>query len=121
MDVLAGPRRWAEQTFGSADLGDRRRTRRLVESAAAIAAHPQKPFTQVFDWNGLRGFYRLCDQQEATLAAVSGPHWQQTRQAMGQHPLVLILHDTTELDYSHRRHLTGIAQIGNAGGTGLFQ
>ena len=77
MDVLAGPRQWAEQTFGSADLGDRRRTRRLVESAAAIAAHPQKPFTQIFDWNGLRGFYRLCDQAEATVEAVMAPHWDQ--------------------------------------------
>jgi Transposase DNA-binding/Transposase Tn5 dimerisation domain len=121
MAVVPDVAAWAEQTFAAAQLGDRRRTRRLVQAAAQIAAHPQKPFTQVFDWNELRGFYRLCDQQEATLAAVSGPHWQQTRQAMGQHPLVLILHDTTELDYSHRRHLTGVGQVGNEGGKGLLQ
>ena len=112
MDVLAGPRQWAEQTFGSADLGDRRRTRRLVESAAAIAAHPQKPFTQIFDWNGLRGFYRLCDQAEATVEAVMAPHWDQTRQAMRRQPLVLILHDTTELDYTTHPALRGVGPIG---------
>src|SRR5438876_786023 len=121
MDVLAGPRQWAEQTFGSADLGDRRRTRRLVESAAAIAAHPQKPFTQIFDWNGLRGFYRLCDQAEATVEAVMAPHWDQTRQAMRRQPLVLILHDTTELDYTTHPALRGVGPIGDGRGRGFLQ
>ena len=88
MDVILEPRSWAEQQFATTDLGDRRRTNRLVESAAKIAAHPEKPFTQVFDWNELRGFYRLCDQSQATLAAVMQPHWEHTREAMGRHPFI---------------------------------
>lgn len=119
--VIPEPWAWAENTFGSADLGDRRRTRRLVESAARIAAHPEKSFTQVFDWNGLRGFYRLCDQEEATLPAVMGPHWELTRQAMRQQPLVLILHDTSELDFSSHHKLQGMGQIGNENGKGFLQ
>src|SRR5262249_28673369 len=90
---------WAEQNFASADLRHRRRTRRLVHSAA-IAALPEQPFNQVFNWNDLRAFYNLCDQEGATLPAIQGPHWQLTRQAMGQHELVLILHDTSELDFT---------------------
>jgi hypothetical protein len=121
MDVLADPRLWAEHQFGTASLGDQRRTRRLVDAAARIAAHPQKPFTQVFDWNQLRGFYRLCNQSQATLAAIQGPHWEQTRQSMRCHPLVLVLHDTTELDFSSHRKLTGLGQIGNEFGRGLLQ
>ena len=121
MDVNADPRRWAERNFADCQLGDRRRTRRLVDSAAKIAAHPEKSFTQVFDWNELRGFYRLCDQSQATLAAVQEPHWRQTCQAMGQHPLVLILHDTTELDFSSHWKLAGKGQIGNEKGTGFLQ
>src|SRR5436190_19625160 len=31
---------WAEETFGTADLGDKRRNRRLVQMASAIAADP---------------------------------------------------------------------------------
>lgn len=121
MEVLPDAVLWAEQTFGTADLGDRRRTRRLVESAAKIAAHPEKPFTQVFDWNELRGFYGLCHRSEATLAAVLRPHWEQTRQAMSREPLVLILNDTSELDYSSHHRLTGIGQIGNEHGKGFLQ
>jgi hypothetical protein len=49
------------------------------------------------------------------------PHWEQTRQAMRQQPLVLILHDTTELDYTSHRALSGVGPIGNGGGRGLLQ
>jgi hypothetical protein len=121
MEVLADTRLWSEVHFGTAQLGDRRRTQRLVESAAAIACHPQKPFTQVFDWNDLRGFYRLCACQEATLSVVQQPHWQQTRQAMAQQPLVLILHDTTFLDYTSHTALTGAGPIGEGNGQGFLQ
>src|SRR5947209_2553638 len=122
MDAInADPRAWAEQLFGAAELGDRRRTRRLVASAAKIAAHPEKSFPQLFDWNALRGFYRVCDQDNATLAAVQQPHWQHTRHAMAQHHLVLNVHDTTELDYTRHGALAGQGPIGDHRGTGFWQ
>lgn len=112
---------WAEQTFGTVNLRHQRRTRRLVQSAAAIAAHPEKPFPQVFAWNDLRAFYNLCDQDVATLPTIQGPHWEQTRQAMGQHELVLILHDTTELDFTTHPALQGAGPIGDGKGRGFLQ
>ena len=121
MDVASGTRAWAERQFGAADLGDRRRTSRLVASAAKIAEHPEKSFTQVFDWNGLRGFYRLCNGAQAGLAAVMRPHWEQTRRAMRRQPVVLVLHDTTELDFSGHPSLAGAGQIGNERGRGFLQ
>jgi hypothetical protein len=121
MDVLSDPRQWAEHTFGAVQLGDRRRTRRLVESAARIAQHPEKSFPQLFDWNALRGFYRLCDQADATLEALMQPHWEHTRAAMRQHPLVLILHDTTTRDYTHHPALTGVGPVGDGRGRGFLQ
>jgi hypothetical protein len=121
MDVVVDPREWAEYTFADCKLGDPRRTKRLVDSAAEIAAHPEKMFTQLFDWNDLRGFYRLCNQSVATTEVIQMPHWQQTRQAMTQQPLVLILHDTTELDFSSHWKLKGLGQIGNEKGRGFLQ
>jgi hypothetical protein len=35
-----GAKSWAEEQFGQAQLGDVRRTRRLVHSAACILEHP---------------------------------------------------------------------------------
>jgi len=110
-----------KNNFAEVGLGDPRRTRRLIQSAAQIAAHPEKPFTQIFDWPQLKGFYRLCDQEVATLKAIQTPHWNQTRQAMGQHPVVLILHDTTELDFTSHAALTDTGPIGDGHGRGFLQ
>lgn len=113
--------RLVSKTFAAVELGDRRRTQRLIQSAAKIAAHPEKPFNQIFDWGQLKGFYRLCDQESATVKAIQTPHWEQTRRAMGQHPVVLILHDTTELDYTSHAALTGTGPIGDGRGRGFLQ
>jgi hypothetical protein len=121
MEGIADVRIWAEQNFGTAHLGDRRRTRRLVESAIKIALYPEKSFTQVFDWNELRGFYNLCDCDQASYQAVLQPHWENTRQAMRQQAVVLILHDTTELDFSSHAKLSGVGPIGNGNGQGFLQ
>ena len=39
-EILLEPRRWAEATFGSVQLGDPRRTRRAVAIAQALASEP---------------------------------------------------------------------------------
>jgi hypothetical protein len=109
------------KNFGAVDLGDQRRTARLIESAARIAGHPEKPFNQVFNWNDLRGFYRLCHQETATLQALQEPHWQLTRQEMAQQALVLILHDTSEMDFTEHTALQGAGPIGDGNGRGFLQ
>jgi hypothetical protein len=121
MQAVTDARPWAQQNFGSAVLGDRRRTRRLIDAAAAIAARPEPSFTQVFDWNDLRGFYRLCDRPEATLESIQRPHRELTRQALARAPLALILHDTTELDFTTHHALTGTGPVGDGGGRGFLQ
>jgi hypothetical protein len=72
VDFIAEVGEWARVNFAGAELGDPRRTRRLVFSAARIAAHPEKSFPQIFDWGGLRGFYRMCDSADDPTPS-SGP------------------------------------------------
>ena len=43
---MSDARRWAEVEFGQVELGDRRRTRRLVELAAEVASRPAGKVTQ---------------------------------------------------------------------------
>jgi hypothetical protein len=121
MGIVPDTEVWAQTHFGGARLRDTRRTRRLVSSAALIAAHPEKSFPAIFDWNQLRAFYDLCNDDEATLDAIQGPHRALTRRLMGAEPLVLVVHDTTELDFTSHHALAGAGPIGNGGGRGFLQ
>ena len=79
------PEVWAELNFGAAQLGDARSTRRLVGSAAIIAAAPGGSLPQMIqDPAALDGLYRLADSGAATHASVIGPHLLRTRELMRQ-------------------------------------
>jgi len=121
MDSIPDTTEWAHTQFADAQLDDPRRTRRLVDCAALIAAHPEKSFPQVFDWNQLRAFYNLCGRDEVTLQRIQQPHWERTRRAMAELPVVLLVHDTTELDFTSHHALRGAGPIGNDNGRGFLQ
>lgn len=73
------------------------------------------------DWNEQRGAYRLLDNEAVNHAALSEPHWQQTRAKAGESgPVVLLVQDITELDYSAHRATEGLGPIGDHRGRGLL-
>src|SRR4051794_17181986 len=109
-------RSWASANFGSARLGDTRRTKRLVASAATIADRPQGSLPSKFPWNGLRAVYRLCNNPEVTHHGVTAPHFRATRRRMERPDPVLIIHDTTELDFTSHEALRDAGPIGDGGG-----
>jgi Transposase DNA-binding len=106
--------------FGEAQLGDVRRTRRLVQAADAIVQHPGGTLPQkLHDPYPLDAIYRLANRKEVTHEAVLEPHRQRTLRAMREaEGPVLLIHDTTELDYTSLISLTGLGQIGNGRGRG---
>jgi Transposase DNA-binding/Transposase Tn5 dimerisation domain len=122
LDPFPAPRLWAEANFAGAELGDRRRTRRLITSAERLAQRPQGSLPAHFSWNPLRAVYRLCNRPEVTHAAVTAPHFALTRSRMGETPdPVLILHDTTELNFTSHGALTGTGPVGDGVGRGFLQ
>jgi hypothetical protein len=106
--------------FGTAQLGDIRRTRRLVQAADAIVQHPGGTLPQkLHDPAPLEAVYRLANRKEVTHAAVLEPHRQHTLKLMRQtEGPVLLIHDTTELDYTSITSLKGLGQIGKGNGRG---
>jgi hypothetical protein len=116
-----GVRAWARREFAGADLRDKRRTRRLVKVAAAIAAKPVGTLPPAFDgWADLKAAYRLLERQDVTFEKISAPHWHNTRQACGRPGQYLMIEDTTSLDFSRRGPLEGLGPIGDGRGRGLY-
>lgn len=108
---------WAGETFGTCELGDPRRTRRLVQVAQRVLEHPSGSFPdQMPDWAELKAAYRLFDAEDVTFRAVAMPHWQKTRSsAVGK---TLVICDTTELNFGSDRE--GLGRTGNGAGRGFL-
>lgn len=110
---------WAKQQFGNCQLGDARRTKRLIQVAQQVANHPSGSFPQqIKDWGDLKAAYRLFDQDEVTFAAIASPHWEQTR-AVGE-GTYLVLGDTTEITFGHDPDIEGLSDIGNGSQQGFL-
>ena len=120
MESLAmEPRVWAEEQFGDCQLGDKRRTNRLIQVAAKVAANPSASFPeQAESWGDLKAAYRLFDQEDVTFDAIAEPHWRRTRaRTPGRY---LVLGDTTELDFGIARQIPQLGPTGNGTGYGFL-
>jgi len=119
-DVL-DPKSWAERTFGGVQLHDLRRTKRAVQAATNLAENPLGSLpAHMHTWKETKALYRLLDEPDVTFAALMQPHFQQTREQATSSPVVLLVQDTTDIDLSHRRKISGVGQIGNERGRGFF-
>jgi len=108
---------WAQHEFGHAPLGDRRLSRRLVESARRQAEDPMRAFTGVAknDWAAVKGYYRLIDQpadSEVTPQSILRPHRARTVRRMQAQPAVLCIQDGTDVKYPTRPQCSGLGVIG---------
>ncbi len=115
------PQQWAERTFGGVQLHDMRRTRRAVQAATKLAENPLGSLpAQMRTWKETKALYRLLDEPDVTFTALMQPHLQQAREQALSSPVVLMVQDTTDIDLSHRRKISGVGQIGNERGRGFF-
>jgi Transposase DNA-binding len=112
-----------QEIFGAAQLGDRRRTKRLVKTFDRMSAHPGGTLPdKLASPPDLRGFYRLCDDDDVTHQAIIEPAraYTQTRIEACPHE-VLLLHDATELDYTTLTSLAeDLGQIGKGSRRGYL-
>jgi len=106
---------FGEMNFANAQLNDRRRTKRLVAVADALVRHPGGSLPDKFRSPAqLEAVYRLMKCEAVTHESVIAPHCQRTQERIAAHDgPVLVIHDTTELDFTTHRSLDDLGQIGN--------
>jgi hypothetical protein len=111
---------WAQDQFGSADLGDCRRVDRLIKVAAALAESPSGTLPSALPkWSELKAAYRLFDNPTVKLEKILEPHFRKVQATCVTSGQFLLIEDTTLLDYSSRKSLEGIGRIGDDGGRGI--
>ncbi|MBL4885732.1 MAG: IS4 family transposase [Planctomycetaceae bacterium] len=112
-----------QSIFGNAQLGDKRRTARLVQTFDLMRRHPGGSLPQkMASPADLRAFYRLCDTKDVTHVQIIETVRQHTlSEIQASDEPILILHDATELDYDSLTSLSAdLGQIGTGSRCGYI-
>ena len=92
---------WAINEFGAADLGDARRTARLLALARQLAKSPHCSFPQSLSQAELKAAYRFFDNEDVDIDGILTAHVGQTLARLRDVPVVLAVQDTTEYNLTH--------------------
>jgi hypothetical protein len=113
---------FGHQHFGGCDLGDKRLTDRAVRTADLFLQHPGGTLPDKLNNNAdLMGFYRMANNTAVTHAKLIASHAERTRQLMERASgVVLVIHDTTEIDFSGLDSVEGMGPIGHGGCRGFL-
>lgn len=116
---------WAREEFSGAELGDARLNKRLIKLAARFADKPTASIPGACsDWAETQAFYRFFDQANGDKRGLGwqdilAPHIAQTEARMRQHPVILCLQDTTELDFNGQ-DITGLGPLSYEAQRGMY-
>ncbi len=92
---------WAEEELGAAQLGDARRSRRLVQLVERLAEQPSASIPAACSGAAeTKAAYRLLSHDAVGWSDILAPHLANSLRRMAAEPVVLCLQDTTELDFN---------------------
>jgi Transposase DNA-binding/Transposase Tn5 dimerisation domain len=111
---------WVSDELATAQFGDRRLTKRLARIVAAKLANPTASIPQASgSWAATKATYRFLASEQVTPHHIRAAHRDATLQRLRTQDTVLVIQDTTELNYSAHPHTTGLGHLDNAVTQGL--
>jgi hypothetical protein len=99
--VLVAAASWAAIELATLDLGDVRRTRRVIQVVETLAAAPEASVPQACGrWAATKATYRLWDNAAVSAHAIRAAHAASAVRRLAGGDTVLVVQDTTELDFT---------------------
>lgn len=93
---------WARKTFGSCELGDARRTARLIRVATELSSRPEASLSAACESDADRlAAHRLMENHAIQPHAISEGGFEATVEQVADCPLILAASDTTSVAYPH--------------------
>ncbi len=92
---------WALAEMEQVDLGDKRLETRAVSILNALGSKPLETIPVACQgWAETKAAYRFFDNEKVTPDKILAPHRQATLKRMKAYPTILVIQDTTHLNYS---------------------
>jgi hypothetical protein len=112
---------WVTAEMETADLGDKRLHNRLLRVLQRMFDSPVASLKAACrGWAETIATYRFFDNEQVTEAALLQPHQQATLQRVRSQPRVLVIQDTTEIDYTDQEELQGTGPLSVEERQGFF-
>src|ERR1700733_15019669 len=105
---LAAEMSWAE-------FGDARLSKRLGKVVSAVEEAPDQSFPSLFDDTGLEGAYRFFNNEAVTPERILEPHVIATVARMADHPVTLVVHDSSTMSFDPDGSRQGLGRVRSAG------
>lgn len=104
--------RWAQEEFSSADLGDQRRTNRLVAVAAAFARRPAGTITSVVRGAAREAAFRFVENEAVESAVIASSSHAATARRCSKQAEVIVAVDQSSLKITDRVRKPGFGRTG---------
>jgi hypothetical protein len=112
---------WAVTEFADADLGDLRRTQRLVQLAHVLAQNPGAALPEACGSGAmLKAAYRFFANDDIEPSDIVPSHVEATSSRLNTVPLVWAVQDTTAADWTSLRATEGWGPLGHTACQGLL-
>jgi hypothetical protein len=111
---------WAGEERKEVDVGDRRLNKRAITSLDTLAAKPTMSIPSACSgWSETVAAYRFLDNDAVTWESILAPHWSCSQTRIACHKVVLMLQDTTELDFNGQS-IDGLGPLSHEAQRGLY-
>lgn len=111
---------WITQELEKTELGDVRRTKRLIKIVENLSAQPEASIPQASGtWAQTKATYDFWDSPYIKPSMIRQGHIDGTVERIVQHEVVLAIQDTTELNYTSHKALSGIGYLDSKHAQGL--
>lgn len=111
---------WITQELERTELGDTRRTKRLIKIVENLSAKPEASIPQASGtWAQTKATYDFWDSPYVKPSMIRQGHIDATVERISKQRVVLAIQDTTELNYTSHKALSGRGYLDSKYAQGL--
>jgi hypothetical protein len=113
---------WVCEELQAINLGDKRLNKRMGKVLDRLASRPTVSIPAACcGWTETEAAYRFFDNEAVTDSSVLAPHRQATIQRSRQERVVLLANDTSELDFTSKKHkVRGLGPLNDESRMGML-
>ena len=112
---------WAGTEFSTIDLGDKRLSKRAKKLLKDLGDKPSASIPAACgSWGEIKAAYRFFDHQKVTAETILSPHISATMERMKNYDTVLLIQDTTQLNFSGQKQKKDIGPLNRDNHRGIL-